>query len=323
MADEPNLAAGLRALPLRERKRVMTRRAILDAAERLFEERGFEHVTVAQIADAANVSVKTLFVYFRSKEDLAFTDTSLLDLCVAAIERRSAGTSPGNAVAEALVSVVRAGRQPVTDGIEGFHRGYRASPALHARLLRMWEEYEDRITAVLAGESGAAATPATRLRAIALVGMLRALTSGEMRASVAGKPPGDSLAYVCDWLLASGGAAALPESRRPWPWSAPASPREHAPQLADRGRGGQCAVVLPVQAARQGGLLPWYGEWVCAIGQEGRGAAHTSRCRLSLAGDDPVADPDAGQPGRRDSQPFLKQCGAWALRDGQHRDVHN
>ena len=51
--------AELRALPLRERKRVMTRQAILDAAERLFEERGFEHVTVAQIADAANVSVKT------------------------------------------------------------------------------------------------------------------------------------------------------------------------------------------------------------------------------------------------------------------------
>ena len=207
MTDEPDLAADLRALPLRERKRVMTRRAILDAAERLFEERGFKHVTVAQIADAANVSVKTLFVYFRSKEDLAFTDTSLLEACVAAIERRSPGTSPGKAVAEALVTVVRESRQPVTDGIEGFHRGCGGSPALHARLLRMWEEYEDRVTAVLAAESGAAATPTTRLRAIGLVGMLRALTSGEMRAAVAGKPPGDSLAYVCDWLLASGGAA--------------------------------------------------------------------------------------------------------------------
>jgi AcrR family transcriptional regulator len=215
MPDEPNLTAGLRALPLRERKRVMTRRAILDAAERLFEERGFEHVTVAQIADAANVSVKTLFVYFRSKEDLAFTDTSLLDQCVAAIERRSPGTSPGNAVAEALVGVVRDSRQPVTDGIEGFHRGYGGSPALHARLLRMWEEYEDRVTAVLAAESGAAATPAMRLRAIGLVGMLRALTSAEMRAAVAAKTPGDSLAYVCDWLLASGGAAALAGSPVP------------------------------------------------------------------------------------------------------------
>src|ERR1700742_4216444 len=118
-------------LPLRERKKVMLRETIIAAAERLFEERGFDNVTVAQIADAANVSVKTLFVYFRSKEDLAFTDTSLLEACVAAIERRSPGTSPGKAVAEALVGVVRESRQPVTDGIEGFQRGYGGSPALH------------------------------------------------------------------------------------------------------------------------------------------------------------------------------------------------
>jgi AcrR family transcriptional regulator len=199
--------AELRALPLRERKRAITRQAILDAAERLFEERGFEHVTVAQIADAANVSVKTLFVYFRSKEDLAFTDTSLLDLCVAAIERRGAGASPGDAVAAALTGTLREGRQTVTEGIEGFHRGYGGSPALHARLLRMWEEYEDRVTAVLAAESGAEPTPTTRLRAIGLVGILRALTSPEMRAAVAGRPPRDSLAYICDWLLAAGEAA--------------------------------------------------------------------------------------------------------------------
>jgi AcrR family transcriptional regulator len=199
--------AGLRALPLRERKRAITRQAILDAAERLFEERGFEHVTVAQIADAANVSVKTLFVYFRSKEDLAFTDTSLLDLCVAAIERRGTGVSPGEAVAAALAGTLREGRQTVTEGIEGFHRGYGGSPALHARLLRMWEEYEDRVTAVLAAESGAAPTPTMRLRSIGLVGILRGLTSPEMRAAVAGRPPRDSLAYACDWLLAAGEAA--------------------------------------------------------------------------------------------------------------------
>src|SRR5580692_5754096 len=137
MTDEPDAAASLRALPLRERKRLMTRRSILDAAERLFEERGFEHVTVAEIADAANVSVKTVFVYFRSKEDLAFTDTSLLDLCVTAIERRPPGVTPAEAVAEALVTLVSEGRQSVTDGIEGFHRGYGGSPALHPRLLRL------------------------------------------------------------------------------------------------------------------------------------------------------------------------------------------
>jgi AcrR family transcriptional regulator len=200
-------AQELRALPLRERKRVMTRRAILDAAERLFEERGFEHVTVAQIADAANVSVKTVFVYFRSKEDLAFTDTSLIEACTAAIEHRSPGVSPGQALAAALIDVLRGGQQTAAEGIEGFHRGYGGSPALHARLLRTWEEYEDRVTAVLAVESGAPPTPATRLRAIGLVGLLRGLTSPEMRAAVAGLSPGESVAYVCDWLLAAGQVA--------------------------------------------------------------------------------------------------------------------
>jgi AcrR family transcriptional regulator len=194
----------LRALPLRERKRAMTRRAILDAAEHLFEERGFEQVTVAQIADAANVSVKTVFVYFRSKEDLAFTDTSLLERCTAAIEQRPPGVSPGQALAAALIDVLRGGPQTAAEGIEGFHRGYSGSPALHARLLRMWEEYEDRIAGVLAAESQSPPTSATRLRAITLIGILRCLTSAEMRTAVGGRAPADSLDYVCDWLRAAG-----------------------------------------------------------------------------------------------------------------------
>jgi AcrR family transcriptional regulator len=202
-------AAELQALPLRARKRVLTRRSILDAAERLFEERGFEHVTVAQIADAANVSVKTLFAYFRSKEDLAFTDTWLLDACVTAIEERPGGQRPAQAVAAALVALLRDGgrpdqRQTVAEGIEGFHRGYGGSPALHARLLRMWEEYEDQVTSVLAAEAGTAATPAMRLQAIGVIGLLRGLTSPEMRAALAGRPPAESLAYVCGWLGAAG-----------------------------------------------------------------------------------------------------------------------
>jgi AcrR family transcriptional regulator len=52
----------------------MTLRTVIDAAERLFEQRGYDNVTVAEIADSANISVKTLFTYFASKEDLAFAD---------------------------------------------------------------------------------------------------------------------------------------------------------------------------------------------------------------------------------------------------------
>jgi len=200
--------ADLGSLPLRERKRALTREAILAAAERLFEERGYDHVTVAEIADAANVSVKTLFVYFRSKEDLVFTDTWLLDLCLDALRLRPPDTSPAQAVTRALITVLRDGGQPVSEGIEAFHRGYGGSAALHSGLLRMWDDYEDRITAALAAEASTEPSPAMRLQAIGIVGILRSLTSPEFRAAIAGLSPHDSLAYARDWLLAAGA---------PWP----------------------------------------------------------------------------------------------------------
>jgi AcrR family transcriptional regulator len=61
-------------LPLRERKKLKTRRAIQDHAFRLFTEQGYEATTVEQIAAAAEISPSTFFRYFPSKEDCVLTD---------------------------------------------------------------------------------------------------------------------------------------------------------------------------------------------------------------------------------------------------------
>jgi AcrR family transcriptional regulator len=197
----PALEAGpaQAVLPLRERKKALTRAAIADAAHRLFEERGFDHVTVAEIADAANVSVKTLFVYFRSKEDLVFADSYLIDAILGALRERPAGTTHAEAVAVLLMAEARAEGDPGT-GLEGFHRGYGDSPALQSGLLRMWAGYEDQITAFLAAEAGTPATPQMRLQAAQLVAMVRTLTAPEMRAHVAGLGPAQALDALGQWL---------------------------------------------------------------------------------------------------------------------------
>jgi AcrR family transcriptional regulator len=59
---------------LRERKKQQTRDKIANVALDLFAERGYEQTTLAEIADAADVSTRTIFAYFQTKEDILFCD---------------------------------------------------------------------------------------------------------------------------------------------------------------------------------------------------------------------------------------------------------
>jgi len=85
---------------LRERKKQRTRQALFDAAMRLFTEQGYERTTVAEIAAAAEVSTKTLFNYFASKDEMVFAlRRQRMDLVERTIEERGPGDGPADVLA--------------------------------------------------------------------------------------------------------------------------------------------------------------------------------------------------------------------------------
>ncbi len=84
---------------LRERKKRERRAAIAAAALRLFDEQGFRDTTIAQIAEAADVSPRTVFTYFPTKEDLLFPDSGEMVRGLSrALEERDEGTTTGDAL---------------------------------------------------------------------------------------------------------------------------------------------------------------------------------------------------------------------------------
>src|SRR5215469_3749855 len=79
---------------LRERKKQQVRQVIADTAEALFAERGFEQVTIAEIAQAAAVSKKTVFNYFPAQEDLYFDQDQAMETgLIRAVRKRRPGES--------------------------------------------------------------------------------------------------------------------------------------------------------------------------------------------------------------------------------------
>jgi AcrR family transcriptional regulator len=140
---------------LRERKKRQTREAIAAAAMALFRERGFDAVTIADVARAADVSEKTIFNYFPAKEDLVFrAGGERRAAIVQAIRDRAAGESfvaPFRAATMAFLD--RVARDPVED-ILAIPRLVADSTALRNRLFLGWEEESAVLGPVLAEESG-------------------------------------------------------------------------------------------------------------------------------------------------------------------------
>ena len=165
---------------LRERKKRMTREAIFAVAQALFTERGFDAVTVAEIADAANISVKTLFTYIGAKEELLFSGgPTVLDAVVDAVRNRKLAQTPLVAAAQALLAAVD--DEDANRNLDAFLRMVNAGPAARSRLRALWDETEDALTeALTAKKDGPRELAARRLTAAQIMVLVRTVTSAEV-----------------------------------------------------------------------------------------------------------------------------------------------
>jgi AcrR family transcriptional regulator len=94
---------------LRERKKQRTRETIARAARQLFAERGYHATTLPDIAEAADVSTRTIFAYFPSKEDILFSDFTLMKNALAeALAERPDGQDALETVRTFILSLHKA-----------------------------------------------------------------------------------------------------------------------------------------------------------------------------------------------------------------------
>ena len=135
----------------RERKKQLTRQAISDVATSLFLERGFDDVTVAQIAAAADVAVQTVFNHFPTKEDLFFDDRTWVHGPAAAVH-----AAPDRPVAAVLESyyrdeLTRRRARGYLPTFARFGRAIAASQALRARQAHWAAEMRENLAGAIAG----------------------------------------------------------------------------------------------------------------------------------------------------------------------------
>jgi AcrR family transcriptional regulator len=180
---------------LRERKKRETRQRISDIATALFIERGFDEVTVAEVAVAAGVSKVTVFNYFPRKEQLFF-DRGIegMELLEAALRSRAPGTSVTEAVRRLILDLA-AQRHPLSglrDGVQGFWLVVAASPTLVAAARAELEALEADVAGAIAEAPDAPAAPVdARLLAGFLVSACRFIYLYAVRRLLGGESADD------------------------------------------------------------------------------------------------------------------------------------
>lgn len=177
-------------MTIRERQKQLTREVISDTARHLFMERGFDAVSVAQIAAAAGVSEKTVYNHFPTKEDLFYSRMESFEQeLLEAIRQRPVDQD----VLEAFFGFVTQARGMLAavepdagEQLYALQRVIADSPALLVREQQIYEGYTRALAQLIAEETNAAQSDvAPWVAANALIGVHRALVDW-VRAAVLG-----------------------------------------------------------------------------------------------------------------------------------------
>ena len=188
---------------LRERRKQQTRQAISDTATAMFAARGFDQVTIAEVAEAAGVAKMTVTNYFARKEDLVFDRAE-------GIIRHLADVVTTRAPGETMLAAIRrdyaeaVARADVTLGLSSpeFARMIVGSPALISRALEMLDQREQALGDAIAAELGDDGSQ-PRVVAALLASVHRVLSAEATQRSLAGQPR----AEICAWLAGAATAA--------------------------------------------------------------------------------------------------------------------
>lgn len=159
---------------LRTRKKIRTRQQIADAALTLFTARGYDPVTMADVARLADVSEQTVYNFFPSKELLVLDEDAAFEArLVAMIRERPKGTSLGDAI--------RAGAHAFLDELSRRPKGSQEqnagsmpylvnlSPTLRRAWLEATDRYANALARVLVEEIGALSQPAAKILGLSIV----------------------------------------------------------------------------------------------------------------------------------------------------------
>ena len=175
---------------MRERKKQRTRQLIRDTAVHLFMQRGFDQVTIAEVAREADVSEATVFNHFPTKEDLVYGQMEAFEQeLLEAVRDRP----PGQSALAAYAGFVLAIRGLITEQqgpeqIAAWARLVLESPALVSREHEIFAQYTAALARLLAEETGAGADDLTPwVAANALIGLHRGLLEYVRRQALTGR----------------------------------------------------------------------------------------------------------------------------------------